>query len=290
MTNRRAEPATATATAAATAATAHRSPGTSLWRATQARFRSELRAFAREPAAVGFTVLFPVMMLVLFGSIFQGRIEDTDVTYSQLYVAGIIASSLMSVGFTSLAIGITAEREEGMLKRLAGTPMPKAAYFLGKIGLVLVIGLVEVAVLFAIGATLFDLTVPTDPMRWLTFGWVFLLGAGAATLLGIAAGGLIGSAKAAPAILNVPFVALQFVSGVFIPESQLPSSVRAVASLFPLRWLCKGMRSVFLPESFATVEVGGGWQHGRVAAALALWCALGAVLALRTFRWVGRER
>lgn len=289
MSNRRAEPVSATV-AATTATQRSSAAGTSLRAAAQARFRSELRAFGREPAAVGFTVLFPVMMLVLFGSIFRGRIEGTDVTYSQLYVAGIIASSLMSVGFTSLAIGITAEREEGMLKRLAGTPMPKAAYFLGKIGLVLVVGLVEVVLLFAIGATLFDLTVPTDPMRWLTFGWVFLLGAGAATLLGIAAGGLIGSAKAAPAILNVPFVALQFVSGVFIPESQLPSSVRTIASLFPLRWMCKGMRSVFLPESFSTVEVGASWQHGRVAAMLALWCAIGALLALRTFRWVGRER
>lgn len=258
--------------------------------ASVARFRVELRGFLREPAAVGFTLLFPVMLLVLFGSIFGDDVEGTDVTFSQLYVSGIIGSSLMSVGFTALAIGITNERESGTLKRLAGTPMPKGAYFLGKVGLVAVLGLAETAVMLAVGVAMFNLTLPTAVGHWVTAAWVFVLGAAAATVLGIAAGGLIPSAKAAPAITNVPFVALQFISGVFVPESQLPHGIRTVASFFPLRWMCKGMRSAFLPDSFLRAESAGSWQHGKVAVVLVAWCVAGAMITLRTFRWVGRER
>ena len=76
----------------------------------------------------------------------------------------------------------------------------------------------------------------------------------------------------------------------FFPESQLPSGLRAVASAFPLRWMCKGFRSVFLPDSFLTAEIAGSWQHGTVALMLIGWCVIGALLAVRTFRWVGRER
>jgi ABC-2 type transport system permease protein len=264
--------------------------GPALWRATRARLIDELRVFLREPAAVGFTLLFPVTLLVIFGSIFHANVKGTDVSFSQVYVAGIIGSSLMSVGFVSLAIGVTVEREQGMLKRLAGTPMPKAAYFLAKIGRVLILGLVEIAILLVIGVVMFGLRLPTDVVHWLTFAWVFVLGAAAATLLGLAAGGMISSAKAAPAILNLPFVALQFISGVFLPESQLPPGLRAVASVFPLRWMCKGFRSVFLPDSFLTAEQAGSWQHGTVALMLIGWCVIGAVLTFRTFRWVGRER
>jgi len=261
-----------------------------LWRATRARIGDELRMFWREPAAVGFTLLFPIILLVLFGSMFSGAVAGTSVSYSQVYVAGIVGSALMSVGFMSLAIGITVEREAGMLKRLAGTPMPKAAYFLGKIGRVLILGVIEVVLLCAIGVVMFDLRLPTEPGRWITFLWVFGLGSAAATLLGLAVGGMISSAKAAPAILNVPFVVLQFISGVFVPDRMLPDSLQTISAAFPLRWICKGLRSVFLPDSFLTAEASGSWQHGTMAAMLIGWCVIGALLATRTFRWVGRER
>ncbi|MEO7730583.1 MAG: ABC transporter permease, partial [Kofleriaceae bacterium] len=75
--------------------------GPALWRATRARLIDEIRVFLREPAAVGFTLLFPVTLLVIFGSIFSAKVEGTDVSFSQVYVSGIIGSSLMSVGFVS---------------------------------------------------------------------------------------------------------------------------------------------------------------------------------------------
>lgn len=274
--------ATTTPTTATTSISAGKRPGVLAlgWRRTIVELKNEVRN--RE--SLGFTILFPIMMLLLFASIFSGKVEGTDVNYSQVYVAGIIGSSLMSTGFVGLALGLVTERDSGMLKRLASTPMPKASYFLGKVGRVLVTVLLQVAVLIALGVTLFDVDLPSGS-KLLTFAWLFVLGVTAATLLGIAIGGLIKNAKSAVAVLNLPFVALQFISGVWIASDLLPGWLVNVSKVFPLHWICRGMRSVFLPESFQTVEQGGSWQLGTAALVLGGWCIVGFVLCIKTFRW-----
>lgn len=245
----------------------------------------ELKNLVRNRQALGFTVLFPIMMLLLFASIFDGTVDGTGISVSQLYVAGIVGSSLMSTGFVGLSIGIVTERDAGMLKRLASTPMPKAAYFAGKIGMVLATIVVEIAILVTLGVAFFGVSLPDTVGRWATLAWVIGLGAMASTLLGIAIGAVIRDSRSAPAVVNLPFVALQFVSGVFITVDQLPSWLLHVSQVFPLYWICRGMRRVFLPDSFATIESGGSWNLSTAAIVLAAWCILGFVLCLRTFRW-----
>ena len=125
------------------------------------RVRIELLSFVRDREAAFFTLILPVLLLVVFGSAFTGTVAP-GVKFSQYFLAGMIASGVVYTAFQNLAIAIPQERDDGTLKRLQGTPMPKAAYFLGKIGLVLVIYVVQVATLMAIGATLFDVHLPTD--------------------------------------------------------------------------------------------------------------------------------
>jgi len=245
----------------------------------------EMKNLIRNRQYFGFTVLFPVMMLLLFASIFTGTIDGTGVQVSQVYVAGIIGSSLMSTAFVGLAIGIATERDAGLLKRLAGTPMPKAAYFIGKIGMVLIVSVIQTTVMLVLGVSLFGVSLPRSFDAWSTFGWVFLLGVTASTLLGISAGGLIRDAKSAAAVMNLPFVALQFISGVWITVDQLPSWLVKVSQVFPLHWISRGMRSVFLPDSFKVVESGGSWQLGTAAIVLAVWCVAGFFVCVRSFRW-----
>lgn len=245
----------------------------------------EMKNLWRNRQALGFTVLFPVMMLLLFASIFHGKVDGTNVETSRVYVAGIMGSSLMSTAFVSLAIGISMERESGMLKRLAGTPMPKASYFIGKIGMVLATAAIEIAVLLALGVGLFKVTLPSSAHAWFTFVWVFLLGVTSSTLLGIAVGSMITDSKAGPAVVNLPFVALQFISGVWITVNQLPKWLVTVSEFFPLHWICRGMRAVFLPDSFKAVETGGSWQLGMGALVLAAWCVIGFLICAKTFRW-----
>ena len=263
-------------------------PPARLARITASRVSVELKAFFREKDQVIWTFSFPAILMLIFGTVFDQEIGG-GVTFPQYFLAGMVASGLVLVSFQNLAISIAMERDDGTLKRLAGTPMPRSAYFLGKIGQVLVTAVAQLVLLLATAVVVFDVALPTDPDRWLTFTWVALLGITAGTLCGIAYSSVPRSGKSASAVVTPVVLVLQFISGVFFVYSQLPSWLQQVAAVFPLKWMAQGMRSVFLPDSFATEEVGGSWQHGLTAAVLAAWVVVALVLCLRTFRWQRRD-
>ncbi|MEU9886560.1 ABC transporter permease [Sphaerisporangium sp. NPDC051011] len=248
----------------------------------------ETKMFFREKDAVIFTFSFPIILLVIFGSIFQGEL-DGHITVAQLYTAGLIGAGVMSASFQNLGVGIAVDRDDGTLKRLAGTPMPRSAYFVGKILSVLALSVLEVAILLAVGVVMYDLNLPSAPGTWITFAWVFVLGITASSLLGIAVSSLPRSSKSATAVISMPFVVLQFISGVFIPFTVLPEWLMRIASFFPLRWMCQGFRSVFLGEAGASLELAKSYELGRVALVLGAWTVGGLVLCLTTFRWKGRR-
>lgn len=246
----------------------------------------ELKQFFRERDAVVFTFALPVVLLLLLGSIFSGTIEGTDVQVSEVFAASLIAAGIMSATFVTLGTGIAQDRDDGTLKRLRGTPTPVTSYFIGKVLLVVVISVLEVALLLGLGAGLYNLQLPSAPEKWLTFGWVLVLGTIGCALLGIAISSVPRSAKSAAAVIMLPFIGLQFVSGVlFNPIRELPSPMVEIGSLFPLKWMAQGFRSVFLPDSMTFQEVAGSWEPGRTALVLAAWCVVGLVLCLLTFRW-----
>jgi ABC-2 type transport system permease protein len=188
----------------------------------------------------------------------------------------------------NLAYTVAAERHSKALKRLRTTPMPAASYFIGKVASVLAATVAQITVMLAVGVAVMGIRLPTSPGRWLTFTWVLVLGATACSLLGIGMSSLIRSENGS-AIVWLPIMVLQFISGVFILFSQLPKSVQVIGSLFPVKWLCQGMRSVFLPESFKYAEPARSWEHGRLALVLVAWCVVGLVLCLKTFSWRGRD-
>jgi ABC-2 type transport system permease protein len=255
-----------------------------------ARGEVELKTFFRQKEAVVFTFSLPVVLLVLLGTLFSGEVDGTGVTVGTLFTAGMIAAGIASTSFVNLGIGIATDRDDGTLKRLRGAPMPAASYFIGKILLVLVASLAEAAIVVGVGWLLFDFSIPTELERWGTFAWVFALGVTGCSLLGIAASSLARSARSAPAVMNLPYLALMFVSGIyFIPIASLPQWVIQLGSIFPLKWMAQGFRSAFLPDALGQDEVAGAWEHGRVALVLAAWCVGGLVLCLATFRWCNRR-
>ena len=254
------------------------------------RGRVELLLFVRDRRAMVFTFIFPVMLLLIFGSVFNGPVGKTaGVTFSQYFVAGMIASGLVYTGFQNLAIAIPQEREDGTLKRLAGTPLPKPAYFLGKVALVFVSLVAQVFLLLLIGVLLFKVHLPQTAEQWVTFAWVLLLGLFVCTLLGVAFSSVPKTARGAPALVSPVVLVLQFISGVFFVFATLPPWMQHVASLFPLKWLCQGMRSVFLPDAFKTQEAAGSWELPRVALVLVVWLVISAALCVGTFRWQRRD-
>src|SRR6185503_15822995 len=196
--------------------------------------------------------------------------------FTQYFVTGMIASGLMATGFQALAIQIPIERDRGVLKRFLGTPMPRWVYFAGKIMMVLLIAIAETVILLAVAVPFFDVSLPDSGAKWLTFAWVGLLG-------GIAFSSLARTGRSAPAVVTPVALVLQFISGVFFVFTELPSWMQNVAAVFPLKWMCQGLRSVFLPASFGAREPGGSYDLPKVALVLAVWCVVALVLCLTTF-------
>jgi len=255
------------------------------WRTGLARGRLEVAAFFRERQTVVFVFALPAVLLVLLGSIFGHEKLSYGVSVGQLFTAGMIAGGIGSTSFQNLGLSIAAERERGALKRLRGTPMSPAAYFIGKIVLVFVCTVAEVLVLVAVGMAFYKLRLPDSAAQWWTLAWVFTLGTVACSLIGIAISSLSRSATNSFPVIGLPFIVLQFISGVYVPFTNVPRWLQQVASLFPLKWMSQGLRSAFLPARAAVLEPAHSWQHGETALVLLVWVAAGLVLCLRTFRW-----
>ncbi len=252
------------------------------------RYKLEMRAFRRVREEVVFTFLLPIMLLSLFSLIFGGAIEGTGVDVSQYFVAGMLASTGLTVGFQSLAGQLALEQDDGTLKRLAGTPMPKAAYMAGKVGLVATVAFIQAAIMFAIGLTFFNVALP-DGQGWLLLGAVLVLNLTIWTLLGLAFSRVIRNPRAGAAVAVPPGLILQFISGVYITFDTLPGWLQSVASVFPLRWAALGIRQALLPHEFQISEPGGSWQTGTMLAMLGVWLVASGALAGLLFRWRVQE-
>ncbi len=253
----------------------------------------ELKMYSREKEAVFFSFLFPILMLTLFSVIFGSSIKGdpsnqaVHVNAARLFLPGMISAGVLLTSFQTMAMSVATERDDGTLKRLRSTPMPPVAYFLGKVGLVVLTSLAQTVVLLLVARVAFGVELPTAGSAWLTFLAVFFLGVFGGVVLGIAYSS-IASARSVTAVVVGPMLVLQFISGVYFQFSQIPSWLQQVASVFPLKWIAQGMRSVFYPDSWRSMEMAGQWEIGCTALVLAAWAVLGLVLCLRTFRWFKR--
>lgn len=244
----------------------------------------EIKQFMRQRESVVFTIFFPLILLAIFGSVFTNQIAP-GVQFSQYFVAGMIASGMINSGFQQLAIMIPMERDSGTLKRLRGTPMPLASYFIGKSILVLASMIIQTVLLVTGGIAFFDLKLPATSEKWWLFALLLILGSANSTALGIAFSALPKSGRGASAVVSPVVIILQFFSGVFFIFTQLPHWMQEVAAIFPLKWLTQGMREVFLPDSFAIQEVAKSWETGRGLLINLIWLVMGVGLAAKTFKW-----
>ncbi len=258
------------------------------------RVAYEIKTYFRQGDTVLFTFLFPLIMLLIFSVAFSeasfGEYPNGDtVSAAAFYLPAMLAAGLLLSGLQNLAIDIANEKSDGTLKRFAGTPLPVVSYFIGKIGVVLVTGVLQAAVLIAVAALAFRVPLPTEVGAWATYGWVFLFGVTTSAVLGIALSGLPRSGKSATAVIIPITLVLQFISGVYLQFTSLPEWLQNVASVFPLKWMAQGTRSVFLPEGFEALEQGETWNLGGIAIALGVWLVVGLVVTRLTFRWIRKD-
>jgi ABC-2 type transport system permease protein len=256
----------------------------------------ETRVYFRQGDTIFFTFLFPIVMLSIFsvalgatGNVGTNADGTGGVSQAAYYLPGMIAAGILLSGVQNLAVDIAVERGDGTLKRLGGTPLPVLSYFVGKIGQVLITSILQIGLLLLIARFAFGVELPTDSDKWLTFGWVYLLGIFTSAVLGIALSRVPRTGKSATAVIIPIVLILQFISGVYLSFTLLPEWLQNIASLFPLKWMAQGMRAVFLPDSFASQEQGGEWALGAVAIALVVWLVAGLIASRLTFRWIRKD-
>jgi ABC-2 type transport system permease protein len=237
-----------------------------LWR----QFRFERRMFWRNPSAAFFNFMLPLIFLFLIASVFGHDTKDLNTL-----VPGIAGMAVMTTTFTALAFNITFLREQGILKRIRGTPMPPLAYFGGLLANAVTNALVQVGLVVAVGHLVYGLRWPRN---WGELAVFTLVGVIAFGSLGIAMAHAIPNFDAAPAYINAVFLPLIFISGTFYSTSSLPGALDGLARALPLKHVIDGLR--------AAIVTGSGLAHhlGSLAV-LAGWAVLGTALAVRFFRW-----
>lgn len=242
------------------------------------QFRFDQKVFWRNPASVFFTVMLPLIFLFIFATIFgNDEIEERGVKTTTYYVPAIISLAVISATMQSLAINLTQDRERGLLKRVRGTPLPAQTFVAGRVGNSLVVSVLMVILVAVIGRLVYDVSIPTDRLPAVLV--TLIVGAFAFSCLGFALTAAIPSEDAAPAISNATVLPLYFISGIFIPDSEIPEGVLNFADLFPIRHFFEAFFTAWDPNT-----TGSGFEWGDLAFVFA-WGLAGLAIALLAFRW-----
>lgn len=245
----------------------------------------EVKMFYRRPEQVALTFSMPAVICILLGSIFSAKLPDSDTSTGAVIAASMLAYGILSTSFINLGICIAADRDTGALRRLRGTPTTATSYFIGKILLVAIASLAEAVVLLSVGVLVFKLRLPTTVFGWFTLTWVFVLGIVSCSLLGIFISNFASNAVSAAVITNGPAVGLQFLSGTYVPLMALPAWMLTIGSIFPVKWMAQGFRSVLLPPNMVVFEPAGSWEHWQIFFVLTAWSIGGLIACLAVFRW-----
>jgi ABC-2 type transport system permease protein len=242
--------------------------------------RYEWRAFWRNPPAAFFGAVFPLIFLVIFNLLFGNEelvLPGGTTHASTFYVPAIAAMSVVNSCFTGLAIGAAVSRDQGILKRVRGTPLPAWAYLAARIMVTTLVAVLMVAIVVVTGSVFYNVDPPTQTLP--AFVVTLILGAACFAALGLAVTAVVTNADAAPAVVNAIVLPLLFISDVFIPQDNAPEWLTTVADVFPIRHL-----SVALQTAFNPFERGWGFEPLDLAV-LAVWTLIGGALAWRFFSW-----
>ena len=240
------------------------------------------RSFLRNPPAVFFGLLMPVLFLLIFATIFGNDTIDSrgGIKTTTYYVPGLVGLGIVSTTFVSLSMGLVVLRENRVLKRLRGTPLPSWVFIAGRVSVAVGMAIALAVVLVLIGAALYGVEIPTSTLPGALIALV--VGAASFCCLGVAFSSAVPNEDAAPAVVNAVVLPLYFISGLFFPVDDAPGWLTSLASVFPVRHL-----ALALLDAFDPVTKGAGIDAGHLAV-VAGWGLAGALIALRTFRWTPR--
>lgn len=240
--------------------------------------RYEQLSFWRNPQSAFFTFLFPVVIIAIFGALFghgPGSSYFYGVSALQYYVPTIAAVSVLGSCYSQLAIVLSLRRQNGILKRVRGTPLPAWAYFLGLLAHCVMVSVVDVALIVGVGR-LYGVPLPG---HWAAIAVALVLGAASFCALGVAVASLIRNAEAAPPVVQLVLFPLVFISGTYFPIHS--AVLNRISGALPVRPFNQALLGPFAHHT------GLDWKSLGV---LLAWGVVGALVAIRRFRWDPRPQ
>jgi len=245
------------------------------------QFRTDLLRFWRNPQSRYFTVLLPIVFLVIFASIFKGTtlVDGRRIGITTFYVPGIMTLGIISASFVNLTQAVVTQRESGELKRLRGTPLPASFVICSRAAVGVVVAVVMSVLLLALGRLAYGVSIPSSMIPGLILA--VIVGAASFACIAFAIATRVRSADAAAPTTNLTVLPLYFISGVFVPETQIPKFMRDIATVFPIRHLAQAMRRPF-------TGVHGTGIAGVDLLIVAAWGVAALLIAARTFEWSPR--
>jgi ABC-2 type transport system permease protein len=245
--------------------------------------RYEQRSFWRNRRAAFFSLLFPLMYVLVFGTLTQGQHLDTrgHLPMIDFYVPGIVTYAIVLIGFNATALTFAFRRTYGMFKRIRATPLPWSAYVGGALGSTFLVISLSVVVMLAVGAALFGAHVRASTLPGLVV--TLVLGSACFTTLGVAASRIVSKPESGMGILMVITLPLTFISNIWFPVDSAPPWLKDLAGAFPLKPLADGIATAFDPTT-----TGAGFA-GHDLAVLAIWTVAGCVMMANTLRSLTRR-
>jgi len=241
------------------------------------QLRAEQLVFWRSKEAALFIFLFPLLLFVLLGSVYNGKIYG--VPAPQALLAGLIGYGCANTAFAGLAIQLVLRRENGILKRLRATPLPPSTYVAALLSSTLIVFALQTIALLVLGRILYGTPFP-HAVGSLVLAVV--LGAAAFAALGVATASLIRSGDGSSAVVNFILLPMAFLTGSFGPTRHYPRFLRAIGDVLPLKYFVDLMNALYLHRNAL-------WTKPGAIGVLAAWGAAGLVVAVFRFRWEPRE-
>jgi ABC-2 type transport system permease protein len=241
------------------------------------QLRYEQLLFWRSKEAALFIFLFPLLLFVLLGSVYSGRIYG--VPAPQALLSGLIGYGCANTAFAGLAITLVVRREQAILKRLRATPLPASMYVAAMLVSTMIVFALQTVALFLLGRVLYSTPFPHQ-IGSLVLAVIF--GAAVFAALGVATASLIRSAEGSSAVVNFILLPMAFLTGSFGPTRHYPSFLRAIGDVLPLKYFIDVINAIYLRGHAI-------WTKPLALAVLAAWGVGGLVVAVFKFRWEPRE-
>ncbi|MFI7698061.1 ABC transporter permease [Nonomuraea sp. NPDC049480] len=261
------------------------SPATTALRAGWSRGLIELRQSFTNGAELFSHFLWPGLMVAAMFFLRDMSFGSSGLLLGTLALPGILGMNA-ATGMISMSQQLTADREDGTLLRAKATPHGMPAYLAGKV-ISVAGGLLADLAIFLVPGMLIVEGLRIGPASWPTLAWVLALGLLATLPLGAVLGSVFGSARA-QGLIQLPYLAVIGISGIFYPLTALPEWLQWIAQIFPIYWMGLGMRSALLPDSAVAVEIGESWRHLETAGVLGAWAVFGLLVAPIVLRRMAR--